>query len=109
MDWSDAEIRGLALALGEEQALTLLKGCKVHWPRSWQRVQDRIIASSNREREKALFSLIGKDLENAFSVLCKENKPHCLVGVINGFVASDATFMDLETTGPKQRNVLNSR
>ena len=86
MDWSDAEIRGLALALGEEQALTLLNSCKVHWARSWQRVRDRIIASSNRERETALFSLIafeipkipaGKDLENAFSVLCKENKHWC--------------------------------
>ena len=81
--------------------MTLLKGCKVYCARSWQRVQDRIIASSNKEHKEALFMFFPsyiaseisniparKDLENAFSVLCKEKK----VGVINGFMASDATL-----------------
>ena len=29
--WSDAQIKGLQLAIGKEKAEQLLKGCKVHW------------------------------------------------------------------------------
>ena len=38
IDWSDAEIRGLRDAVGIEMAKALLKGCQVHWNRSWQQV-----------------------------------------------------------------------
>ena len=39
IDWCDAEIRGLRDAVGTEIAKALLKGCQVHWNRSWQLVQ----------------------------------------------------------------------
>ena len=37
VDWSDAQIKGLKLAVGSERAEILLKGCKVHWMRSCKR------------------------------------------------------------------------
>ena len=37
VDWSDVEIKGLGNAVGKELTITLLKGFKVHWTRSWQR------------------------------------------------------------------------
>ena len=40
VDWSDAEIQGLAKAVGRELANELLRGCNVHWARSWQRVRN---------------------------------------------------------------------
>ena len=106
VDWSDAVIKGLGFALGKEKAMAILRGCKVHWARSWQRVRDRVAMSANKKREKALFSLIaseipntpaGNDLERAFAVLCKEKTSHSLVGVIKGFTTSDADFIDVET------------
>ena len=39
-DCSDAEIKGLQLAVGKAQAEELFRGCKVHWLRSSQRVAD---------------------------------------------------------------------
>ena len=45
-DWSDAEINGLKL----------LKGCKVHWQRSCQRVADKVLSSHDRKREKDRFA-----------------------------------------------------
>ena len=48
VDWSDAEIKGLGIAVGKECAITLLKACEVHWARSWQRVRDRIVTSMIR-------------------------------------------------------------
>ena len=35
VDWSDAEIQGLSQAVGNDQATNLLRGCKLHWGRSW--------------------------------------------------------------------------
>ena len=46
-DWSDAEIKGLQCAIGEENAMKLLKGCKVHWLRSCERVSECISKSCN--------------------------------------------------------------
>ena len=40
VDWSDAQIKGLQLAVGIEKADKLLKGCKIHWFRSCQRVAE---------------------------------------------------------------------
>ena len=45
VDWSDAEAQGLRDAVGEELANQLLKGCQVHWMRSYQRVADKVCAS----------------------------------------------------------------
>ena len=52
IDWSDAEIKGLQLAVGDKQAEELLKGCKVHWLRSCQRVADSVSSSQNKPLEK---------------------------------------------------------
>ena len=106
VDWSDAEIKGLGKAVGRELATTLLKGCKVHWTRSWQRVRDRISRSENKEREKALFSMIasaiptlsgGSDVQHAFEVLSKKASAFVLEGVINGLTKEDASFIDSTT------------
>ena len=50
-DWSDAEISGLKIAIGNDLAGKLLKGCKVHWQRSCQRVADKVAISSDKKRE----------------------------------------------------------
>ena len=38
-DWSDAQLRGLQSAIGEEEASKLVKGCQVklhyHWTKFW--------------------------------------------------------------------------
>ena len=49
VDWSDAEIQ-LRDAVGNDLATKLLRGCKVHWARSWQRVRDRVAKSSDKSR-----------------------------------------------------------
>ena len=36
VDWSDAEIKGLSQAVGQDMAIELLKGCAIHWTRSWR-------------------------------------------------------------------------
>ncbi len=40
--WSDAQANGLKLAVGEDLASRLLKGCQVHWVRSFQRIAARV-------------------------------------------------------------------
>ena len=42
LDWSDAERKGLQLAIGEKLCDKLLIGCKVHYGRSYQRVADKV-------------------------------------------------------------------
>ena len=42
VDWSDAQCNGLRLALGKELADKLLRGCEVHWNRSYQRVSEKV-------------------------------------------------------------------
>ena len=46
-DLSDAEISGLGEAIGKE-AKKLLRGCKIHWARSYQRVRDRVASSFDK-------------------------------------------------------------
>lgn len=110
VDWSDAEIKGLGKAVGKDLAVTLLKGCKVHWTRSWQRVRDRILSSQDKEREKTLFSSVasvipklqaGSDVKHAFEVISKKTSAHVLEGVIEGFTNEDACFIDLKTNWTK--------
>ena len=50
IDWNDAEADGLRLAVGEEMANTLLKGCKVYWIRSYQRVADKVRKHQHPEK-----------------------------------------------------------
>ena len=57
-------MHGLHLAIGKEKAEKLLKGCKVHWIRSCQRVANKIASSSNKQREKTLFLHLASTIPN---------------------------------------------
>ena len=104
-DWSDAEILGLGQAVGKETAKTLLKGCKVHWARSWQRVRDQVARSSDKPRERAIFSKIasqipkieGQRVAYCFQALCSESPSvQDLVGIVDGLTVEDAKFVASE-------------
>lgn len=105
IDWSDAEIKGLEHAVGKDLASKLLRGCNVHWARSWQRVRDRVAFSEDKVREKALFAKIasaipklpGNALKHAFGVLSKTASATTLVSVVEGFTQQDAAFIDKHT------------
>ena len=63
MDWNDTETKGLREAVGEELADRLLRGCNVHWARSYQRVADRVNSSvqkCNRKLATEAFCAIAK-------------------------------------------------
>ena len=62
-DWSDAEINGLRKAAGKKMAETLLKGCKVHWHRSCQRVADKVSSSKDKKKEKSVFMKICSQIQ----------------------------------------------
>ena len=103
IDWSDADIRGLRDAVGIEMAKALLKGCQVHWNRSWQWVRDRIVSTKEKAFEKSIFEKIaceitvlksGKHVCDSFKVLCKEQKASTLVGIIKGLQPNEAQFVD---------------
>ena len=106
VDWSDAEIKGLGNAIGKELAITLLKGCKVHWTRLCQRVRDRIATAKDKVREKGLFSSIASRIPSisarsniviAFEVLCGKKSANTLLGIIEGLSKDDAQFIDSNT------------
>ena len=106
VDWSDAEIKGLGSAVGKELAITLLKGCRVHWTRLWQRVRDRIATTKDKAREKNLFSSIasqipsisaGNNLVITFEVLCKKKSADSPLGIIEGLTNDDVKFIDSST------------
>ena len=42
LDWSNAERKGLQLAIGQELCDKLLIGCQVHYGRSYQGVADKV-------------------------------------------------------------------
>ena len=58
IDWLDAKIKGIGISMGKELAITHLKGRKVHWTRSRQRVRDHAAISKHKGYEKGLFSSI---------------------------------------------------
>lgn len=103
-DWSDAEISGLKCAVGKESAEKLLKGCKVHWQRSCQRVADKVISSRNRVREKTIFMKISGQIQKldssvsiiaCFEALCGVRSVTQLLDVVPGVCESDdAKFVD---------------
>ena len=62
VDWSDAQIKGLQLAIGNEKAEMLLKGCKVHWIRSCQRVAEKVAFSCDRQKERTLFVHVARQI-----------------------------------------------
>ena len=68
-DGSDAVINGLRMAVGKDTAEKLLKGCKVHWQRSCQRVADKVAKSKDRKREKFFFLKILSQIQQLDSSL----------------------------------------
>ena len=70
VDWSDAQCNGLRLALGKELADELLRGCEVHWNRSYQRVSEKVCKHhhpAKRQIAKQAFHLIAAAITKAKS------------------------------------------
>ena len=103
VDWSDSEVRGLSEAVGESIAKSLLKGCRVHWNRSWQRIRDRVASSTDKAFEKMIFTKIasqipklpiGEHVCDCFKVLCKQLSAQKIAGVITSLTQKDVDFVD---------------
>jgi len=65
VDWSDTEAKGLREVVGEDVAELVLRGCNVHWVRSYQRVAERVNAGEKKENKRAAvdaFCLISKHI-----------------------------------------------
>ena len=61
VDWSDTETKGLREAIGEKVADRLLRGCNVHWARSYQRFADRVnrnVQKSNKKLANEAFKFV---------------------------------------------------
>ena len=102
-DWSDAEIRGLCDAVGEEVGQSLVRGCRVHWNRSWQRIRERVANSKDKILEKSVFSKIASQISklpmgeavcDCFNVLCSQQNAEELIGIIKGLTAEEAAFVN---------------
>ena len=100
IDWSSAEMKGLKLAIGEEHANTLLRGCQVHWIRSCQRVCDRICKSST---EKNVFKTLSAAITclhkqtnviACFEALCGERSVVSMIKIVTSLNLKDAKFVD---------------
>ena len=98
LDWSDAQINGLKAAIGDQLADSLLKGCKVHWIRSCQRVADRVALTNNKDLEEKIFLQIVRkiqSLENAvdtvacFETLCGARSIQQLFEKLPGICTSE--------------------
>ena len=113
IDWSDAEVAGLRGAIGEDLARKLLKGCKVHWNRSWQWVRDRVASSTNKTFEKAVFGKIassivtlpaGHQVTTAFEVLCGIHCASSLLGIVKNLTVDEANFVDSNCNWQKAKH-----
>ena len=67
VDWSDTEGKGLHEMIGEDttELAIVLKGCNVHWIRSYQRVAERVnsnVSKGNRRTAVEAFCLIAKHI-----------------------------------------------
>ena len=51
---SDTETKGLREAVGKDVADHLLRGCNVHWARSYQRVAERVNSSIQKDNKRKL-------------------------------------------------------
>ena len=68
IDWSDTEAKGLREVVGEKVADKILKGCNVHWSRSYQRVAEKVnnhVQSSNRVVAREAFCAVAKGITSA--------------------------------------------
>ena len=54
---------------GDKLAISLLRGCKVHWIRSCQRVADRVASPRNKELEKYKFLRIARKIQSLESAV----------------------------------------
>ena len=70
IDWSDAEANGLRKAVGDIVANRLLKGCQVHWSRSYQRVAEKVCRTVE---EKKVYNRI------ASCIPCSKSKANVLL------------------------------
>ena len=103
IDWSDAEVKGLKAAIGDELALELLRGCLVHWGRSWvDRIRKRVVSSDpfHKAVESKVFSKIAastpkqakqSDVVKCFEALCS-NRDIC--GLVQGITQEDVKLVD---------------
>lgn len=100
IDWSAAEMKGLKLAIGDEHANKLLKGCRVHWIRSCQRVCDRICKSSI---EKNVFKTLSTaitclkkptNIIACFQALCGERSVASMTSIVTSLNSKDAKYVD---------------
>ena len=98
--WSAAEMKGLKLAIGDEHANRLLKGCHVHWIRSCQRVSDGICKSSTEKNVfKALSSAITclkkpTNIIACFQALCGERSMASMTSIVTSLSSKDAKYVD---------------
>ena len=86
VDWSDSERSGIVKALGSDLASKLLRGCAVHWARSYQRVAARVSAKSSTEiklKVRETFEHIAQAIPN----LANENQVQKCFGALKGGVA----------------------
>ena len=100
IDWSDAEAEGLRLAVGKETANVLLKGCKVHWIRSYQRVAEKVCKHQHpeiRTVEKEVFNLVAAAIQKVhtqqhvfqlFQCLCGKLDIGRLQNIVPGLTAT---------------------
>ena len=86
IDWSDSEAEGLKLAVGEKTANLLLKGCKVHWIHSYQRVADKVCKHQHpeiRTVEKEAFNLVAAAVQKVLTQQHVLQLFQCLCGNLN--------------------------
>ena len=78
---SDAEANGPCKAVGDIVANRLLKGCQVHWAKSYQRVPDKVYRTAE---EKMAYNRIASCIRTKanvllhFQVLCGEKSVEAL-------------------------------
>ena len=85
-DWNDSEAEGLKLAVGDKTANRLLKGCRVHWIRSYQRVADKVCKHQHPEIktvEKEAFSLVAVAVQKVLTQQHVLQLFQCLCGNLN--------------------------
>lgn len=86
IDWSDTERSGLVKALGSELATKLLRGCAVHWARSYQRVAARVAAKCSTETKikvREAFEYTAQSIPN----LTNENQVQQCFAALKGSVS----------------------
>ena len=82
--------------------MQLLKGCKVHWIRSWHRVCNRVVHSMQKVKEKQIFSKIataitqcdGPSALECFKVLCSQSSAKSLLAIVKDLSLKEAEFVD---------------